>query len=143
VDSRARIEHHGTFRELGRSIGSTAVLRMRGTRRCIALLAGVLLLQTGCGTLITQVDGPLFAPGEKTFNWDGKPASPIYSGTRLSWGGVRKSEIFYVWIVDLPLSFVADTAILPLSLIQDGLSRIFGVVVEEEEVIEPKATPVP
>lgn len=96
---------------------------------------------SGCGTLITQIDGPLFAPGERTFNWDGKPASPIYSGTRLSYGGVRKSEVFYVWIVDLPLSFVADTGLLPLSILQDLLYRIFGLV--EEEALEPEATPNP
>jgi uncharacterized protein YceK len=125
----------------GRAIA--AVARCTGrSRHLLVALAGVLLLQTGCGTLITQVDGPLFAPGDKSFNWDGKASSPIYSGTRLSWGGVRKSDIFYVWIVDLPLSFVADTALLPLSLIQDVLSRIFGGG-EEEEVLTPKASPAP
>lgn len=108
----------------------------------VVALVSTLLFHTGCGTLITQVDGPLFAPGKKTFNWDGKESSPVYSGTRLSWGGVRKSEVFYVWIVDLPLSFVADTAILPLSLLQDGLARVF-VLFEEESVIEPEATPMP
>jgi len=106
--------------------------------------AAVLGLSTslGCGTLITQVDGPLFAPGERTFNWDGQEASPVYSGTRLSWGGATKSEAFYVWVVDLPLSFVADTAILPLSLLQDGLSRVLPEK-EEEEVVRPEATPMP
>lgn len=114
----------------------------RAARRVRAIgLGAALLLLPGCGTLITQVDGPLFSPGDRTFDWDRKPASPIYSGTRLSWGGVRKSEVYYVWIVDLPLSFVADTGILPLSLVQELLFRVFGVV--EEDPLEPRATGLP
>jgi len=101
-------------------------------------LSAALALCSGCGTLITQVDGPLFAPGERTFDWDRAPASPIYSGTRLSWGGVRKSEAYYVWIVDLPLSFVADTGLLPLSLLQELLACVLGD--EEEATVEPRAT---
>ena len=118
-------------------------MEARKLRRRLAslLLAGVMATTTGCGTLITQVDGPLFAPGAKSFDWDEKKASPIYSGTRLSWGGVRKSQIPYVWIVDLPFSFVADTGLLPLSLIQDLLSRLLGE--EAEEVLEPEATTIP
>ena len=94
-------------------------------RRALCI-ASLLFLTSGCGTLITQIDGPLFSPGSKSFNWDQQAASPIYSGTRLSYGGVRKSDIKYVWIVDLPLSFVADTAILPLSILQDVAARIAG-----------------
>jgi uncharacterized protein YceK len=103
-------------------------------------VASLLVLSSGCGTLITQIDGPLFAPTEKSFNWDREPISPIYSGTRLSFGGARKSEIRFVWIIDLPLSFVADTAILPLSLLQDITSRTAGLFREE---IEPPAPDVP
>jgi len=142
----------GWIRKVG---AARRCLRARGRGRSLAVRTGnrsrtrllsfglgvglVLSSATGCGTLITQVDGPLFAPGQRTFDWDEKAASPIYSGTRLSWGGIRKSAVFYVWIVDLPLSFVADTAFLPLSIPQDLLSRL--MTVEEEEVLQPEATP--
>jgi uncharacterized protein YceK len=105
-------------------------------------IASLLLLSSGCGTLITQVDGPLFAPGEKSFNWDREIVSPIYSGTRLSFGGARRSEIKFVWIIDLPLSFVADTAILPLSILQDVAARIADLFRDEIEPPSPDATPV-
>ena len=104
---------------------------------CIALLA----LSSGCGTLITQVDGPLFAPGKRSFNWDEKEISPIYSGTRLSFGGARKSDVYYVWIVDLPLSFAADTAILPLAILQDVAARIADLFREEETPEGPDSSP--
>ncbi len=129
VESRLRAGHAAWMRAV------------RSGARLFSVLAA-LSVSTGCGTLITQVDGPLFAPGARTFDWDEKDASPIYSGTRLSWGGVRKSAAFYVWIVDLPLSFVADTALLPLSIPQDLLSRVFPNE-EEEEVLTPEATPMP
>lgn len=102
---------------------------------CLALSLG--LFCPGCGTLITQIDGPLFAPGEKAFDWDEKPASPIYSGTRLSLGGALKSDAYYVWWIDLPFSFVADTALLPLTVPQ---ALIAGVVERfADETIEPEA----
>ena len=106
---------------------------------CIALL----LLSSGCGTLITQIDGPLFAPGERAFNWDQEAVSPIYSGTRLSFGGVRKSDVAFVWIIDLPLSFVADTAILPLALLQDGIARIADLFGDEEAPPPPPEATTP
>jgi uncharacterized protein YceK len=96
------------------------------------------LLSAGCGTLITQFDGPLFAPGKRSFNWDQEEASPIYSGTRLSFGGTRKSEVYFVWIADLPFSFVADTLVLPLSLTQELLAFIM-----KEETIRPEPPPSP
>jgi uncharacterized protein YceK len=103
-----------------------------------ALCIVLLLLASGCGTLITQIDGPLFAPGERAFNWDEQKVSPIYSGTRLSFGGARKSDVAFVWIIDLPLSFVADTAILPLSLLQDGVARIVDLFREPETPPAPE-----
>ena len=106
-----------------------------------ALCIVLLVLSSGCGTLITQIDGPLFAPGERAFNWDEEKVSPIYSGTRLSFGGARKSDVAFVWLVDLPLSFIADTAILPLSLLQDGIARIADLFRDEEAPQEPEATP--
>ena len=106
---------------------------------CIALI----LLSSGCGTLITQVDGPLFDPGARAFNWDEKEVSPIYSGTRLSFGGARKSDVAFVWIIDLPLSFVADTAILPLSLLQDVVARIADLFRDEETPPAPEGAAQP
>lgn len=101
-------------------------------RLTIALLATALV---GCGTIITKIDGP------KTF--DDKEISPIYSGTRFSIGGARISPVYFIWIIDVPLSFAADTALLPVSLLQ----AIGGAIAdryfpeEEVEVLEPEATP--
>jgi uncharacterized protein YceK len=106
---------------------------------CIALL----VLSSGCGTLITQIDGPLFAPGKPSFNWDEKKVSPIYSGTRLSFGGARKSDVYYVWIVDLPLSFAADTLILPLAILQDVAARVADLFREEETPTGPEGAAAP
>ena len=105
-----------------------------------ALCLALLVLSSGCGTLITQIDGPLFDPGARAFNWDEKKVSPIYSGTRLSFGGARKSDVAFVWIVDLPLSFVADTAILPLALLQDVAARIADLFRDEETPDGPEGS---
>lgn len=108
-----------------------------------ALCIVLLVLSSGCGTLITQFDGPLFAPGERAFNWDQEKVSPIYSGTRLSFGGARKSDVAFVWIIDLPLSFIADTAILPLALLQDGIARLADLFRDEETAPAPEGPPQP
>lgn len=113
----------------------------RGGLRRLALLSLVCcgLAQSGCGTLITQIDGPLFAPTTaRAFNWDEKAVTPVYAGTRLAFGGALRSEIKPMWIADVPFSFTADTLILPITLIQEGVWRLFGP--EEEEVLRPKAT---
>ena len=108
-----------------------------------ALCLALLLLSSGCGTLITQIDGPLFEPGKRSFNWDEQEISPIYSGTRLSFGGARKSDVYYVWVIDLPLSFIADTAILPLALLQDVAARIADLFRDEETPARPEETSQP
>ena len=91
--------------------------------------------------MITQVDGPLFSPGKRAINWDQQQVSPIYSGTRLAFGGARKSDVKFVWLIDLPLSFAADTAILPIALLQDVAARIADLFPDEEETENPEATP--
>jgi uncharacterized protein YceK len=102
------------------------------SRLAIALLAASLV---GCGTIITKIDGA------KTF--DDRKISPIYSGTRFSLGGARISPVAFVWIIDVPLSFAADTALLPVSILQVIYGSIKDRYFPEEEtvIIEPEATP--
>jgi len=119
--------------DVTRSMSARVSRCARAVRAGFALF--LLTTASGCGTMITQLDGPLFAPGGHAFDWDGKKASPIYSGTRLSLGGVRKSEIVYFWIADLPFCFVADTALLPLTILQDIGSRIADRFGEDEEEV--------
>ena len=109
-------------------------------RAAFLALAAASVGLMGCGTLITQIDGPLFAPRDRAFDWDRQPVSPVYAGTRLSFGGARKSEVKYVWVTDMPFSFTADTAILPVTLVQELYWRFFGREAEEVEVLTPKAT---
>jgi uncharacterized protein YceK len=97
---------------------------------CLVLLTSTLF---GCGTIITKIEGPM--------NWAGKPISPLYSGTRFSYGGAQQSEVFYVWVIDVPLSAAADTGVLPISLLQVGYgaaAKLFPA--EEEVVVRPEAT---
>jgi uncharacterized protein YceK len=103
-------------------------------RLAIALLATGLL---GCGTIITKIDGA------KTF--DDKEISPIYSGTRFAIGGAQLSPVYFVWVIDVPLSFAADTALLPVSILQVIGGAIGDSFFPEEEtiVIEPEATESP
>jgi uncharacterized protein YceK len=104
-----------------------------------ALSLLVLLAPLGCGTLITKIDS------ESKSECDGKKISPIYSGTRLSLGCARTSEVAFIWVIDVPLSFTADTGVLPISLLQVGYGwardRFFPV--EEEPVLQPEATIAP
>jgi uncharacterized protein YceK len=99
----------------------------------LLLLAAGLL---GCGTIITKVDGAK--------DFAGKPISPIYSGARFSYGGISRSDAYYVWAVDTPVSAVADTAVLPISLLQVGYGAVRDLFPKEEEVVlQPEATVVP
>jgi len=103
-------------------------------RTMLALLLSGLC---GCGTIITQIEGPM--------NWEGKQISPLYSGARFSLGGARTSEVAFVWAIDLPLSLVADTGVLPISLLEVGYGYVAQSFFpsEEEVVLRPEATVVP
>ena len=125
--------------------GTEKPSQARGMRRTAAAgwlarvaLACALLTSAGCGTLITQFDGPLFEPGKRAFNWDEEEASPIYSGVRLSWGGARKSEVYFIFIADLPFSLIADTILLPLTVTQEALAFFLA---EEPVVVRPPPSP--
>jgi uncharacterized protein YceK len=105
---------------------------MSKTRRLLWMLPVAVLCAslTGCGTLITLVEGPI--------DFDNRPIAYAYSGTRFSLGGARKSPVAFVFAVDLPFSFVGDTAVLPLRLLQAAYAYLFPE--EVEEAIEPEAT---
>jgi len=105
---------------------------MSKTRRLLWMLPVALLSAslTGCGTLITLIEGPI--------DFDNRPIAYAYSGTRFSLGGARKSPVAFVFVVDLPFSFVGDTAVLPVRLLQAGFAYLFPA--EIEEAIEPEAT---
>lgn len=106
---------------------------MSQTRRFLRLFSLVVLSASlaGCGTLITLIEGPV--------DFDNKPIAYAYSGTRFSFGGARKSPVAFIFVLDLPFSFVGDTAVLPIRLLQSLYERIFGGE-EPEEVLEPEAT---
>jgi uncharacterized protein YceK len=103
------------------------------------LLVGALAGLLGCGTLITKIDN------EQTSQCNGRKISPIYSGTRLSLGCARTSDVAYLWVVDVPLSFTADTGVLPISLLQVGygVTRDYLFPPEEEVILQPEATIAP
>ena len=105
---------------------------MSQTRRFVRLFSLVVLSASlaGCGTLITLIEGPV--------DFDNKPIAYAYSGTRFSLGGARKSPVAFIFVIDLPFSFVGDTVVLPVRLLQAGFAYLFPA--EIEEAIEPEAT---
>ena len=105
----------------------------------LLVLAAALVAPLGCGTLITKIDN------ESTSECNGRKISPIYSGTRLSLGCARSSDVAFLWVIDVPLSFTADTGVLPISLLQVtyGSTRDYFFPREEEVILEPEATIAP
>jgi uncharacterized protein YceK len=99
---------------------------------CALLLAPLL----GCGTIITKIDT------ESPNACNGRPIPPIYSGTRVSLACARGDAAPLVWAIDVPLSFTADTGVLPISFLQVGY-RWLEAKMEDEPVLEPEATIAP
>src|SRR3954471_22746003 len=78
-------------------------------RRLIAaLLLPLVCAAFGCGTIITKLEPS--TPNQ----CNGQKISPIYSGTRVAISCAKNSEAPLVWFVDVPLSFTADTGVLPI-----------------------------
>src|SRR5688572_5724813 len=105
--------------------------------RAWGLWMPLLCASLGCGTIITKLE-----PSSAN-QCNGQPVSPIYSGTRVALACARTSEAPIVWFVDVPLSFTADTGVLPLSVLQLGYLFAVDRLAADEEVLEPEATIAP
>jgi len=74
---------------------------------CAVILTISLLFSSGCGTLLTKIPFP--------FEGYEIPALYSYPGVRIDLEGI--DEGYYFFILDLPLSFVADTFFITLYLL--------------------------
>jgi uncharacterized protein YceK len=75
----------------------------------VSIMALVLLL-SGCGTIFGRTGIPSFYPNEFS-----SPQKGIYPGTQLD-GKFLQSHFLLFALIDLPISLVTDTLLLPVDL---------------------------
>lgn len=98
----------------------------RRHRAAVALLVATL---PGCMTAISQK-----AYFEESADWLCDPSTVIYGGTRaharMIGGGIEHDALFGDWLlplfvlVDLPLSLVADTVLLPITVLERATMHV-------------------
>ena len=78
---------------------------------CVIYLSMTL---SGCASIYTQVAGHLNDP---EICESDKGVSQIYSGTRFDLEGLNYDNVAFFCLIDLPMSVVVDTALLPYSIV--------------------------
>lgn len=103
--------------------------------RTALIIAAIVGLASGCMTYQTRTD-----PG-----YDGPP---IYSGTRTAWSNLGESTLslqitlMLISLVDLPFSFLADTAMLPVTVPESRARADAASISVEDPLLIEQPSPV-
>ena len=110
----------------------------RGEVKQLAILLLVMGLLSGCGTIRTVGGDPVALPVPKKGHESCQSISRIYSGIQYDYCFVNDDdgtnwELWNLLFWDYPLSFVADTIVLPYTIVRQLISGDIGAPAESEE----------